>query len=191
MKKLLFLLIASVVLFARENPFVPVVKNPNQKIVKKEYFTSKEVKLPSDARNIQYIIFQYQSLTGEVKEYKVPINKAIDWHNPIYISTNKRKSNMIKLNLSFLNLYIKGHTVLIQTQDKLLRKFLLVKPFRLVLDFKSDRNFLVYKKQDIKSFVKKVILGNHKGYYRIVLYLDGKYSTSVVNTPEGYLIDFK
>jgi len=192
MRKIIVLLIVNIILFARENPFVPVVKNTtNNKIVNKEYFTSKEIKLPNDARNIKYLIFKYQSLTGEIKEYKIAINKAIDWHNPIYITTKKYKTKIVEVNLPFLNLYIKNHSVLIQTEDELLRKFLLVKPFRLVLDYKANRNFLAYEKKKINTFIKRVVLGNHKGYYRIVLYLDAKYKINLINTAEGYLIDFK
>jgi len=190
MKKILFLLV-SISLFARENPFVSVVENNNNQQVKKEYFSSKEINLPSDARNLQYIIFEYKSLTGTIKKYKVPINKAINWHNSIIISTKIKKAPTISLDLSVLSLYIKNHTLLVQTDDKLLRQFTLVEPNRLVLDFKSNRNFLVYKKEAINSFIKKVIVGNHNGYYRVVLYLDAKYKTEVINTPEGFLIDFK
>ena len=191
MKKILFLLVIVSSVFARENPFVSVVDNNTKQKVKKEYFTSTKVQLPNDARNLQYIIFEYQSVTGTIKKYRVPINKAIDWHNSIVISTKVKKAPTISLDLSVLSLYIKNHTLLVQTDDKLLRQFTLVEPNRLVLDFKSNRNFLVYKKELVNSFIQKVIVGNHDGYYRVVLYLDAKYKTDVMNTPEGFLIDFK
>jgi len=189
MKKL-FLLVLTISLFARENPFVPVVTNENNQIIKKEYFKQKTIQLPDDARIIKSITFKYQTLTGSIKEISYSINKAIDWHNPIIIKTKQITIPPKKIQIGFLNLYIKKHKVFIQTQDKLIRHFMLIKPFRYVVDFKADKNFLTFKK-NTNSFIKKIILGNHSGFYRVVLYLDGTYKTNIKKTDEGYLIEFK
>jgi hypothetical protein len=189
MRVILFLLLTTLV-FARENPFVPVVTNENNNIIKKEMFSSKKITLPNDARVIKSVIFKYQALNGSIKEIEYPINKAIDWHNPIIISTQKQKLPTEKFQILFLNLYIKNHRLFIQTQDKLIRNFILVKPFRYVIDFKANKNFLTYSKKT-NTFIKNIVLGNHNGFYRVVLYLDGTYKTSIQKTEEGYLIEFK
>ena len=67
---------------------------------------------------------------------------------------------------------------------------MLIKPFRYVIDFQANKNFLTFKKQT-NSFIKKIVLGNHNGFYRVVLYLDGTYKASIKKTDEGYLIEFK
>jgi hypothetical protein len=187
--RILFLLLTTL-LFARENPFVPVVTNKNKNIIKKNYFTSTKINLPSDARVLKTIIFKYQTLTGSIKELKIPINQAIDWHNPMIVYTKHKNISTKKIKIGFLSLYIKKHKLLIFTKDKLIRNFLLVKPFRYVLDFKADKNFLTYTKKT-DSFIKKIVLGNHSRFYRVVLYLDGTYKTNITDTPEGYLIEFK
>ena len=187
--RVLFLLLTTL-LFARENPFVPVVTNKNKNIVKKTYFKSKKITLPSDARVLKSVVFKYQTLTGAIKEIKIPINQAIDWHNPIILSTNQVYIPTTKVKIGFLKMYIKKHKLLILTKDKLIRNFLLVKPFRYVLDFKANKDFLTYT-QKTDTFIKKIVLGNHNGFYRVVLYLDGTYKTMIKNTDEGYLIEFK
>ena len=187
--RLLFLLLTTI-LFARENPFKPVVTNENGEIIKKEMFSSKKIQLPNDARTIKSIIFKYQALNGSIKTIEYPINKAIDWHNPILISTQTKKTISLKVRVLFLNFYIQKHKLFIQTNNKIIRHFILVKPFRYVIDIKANKNFLTGEKK-INSFIKKIVLGNHHGFYRIVLYLDGRYKTIIKNNAEGYLVEFK
>jgi len=190
MKKILFLL-ATTFLFARENPFIPVVTNESNRIIQKQQFKSKKILLSSDARVLKSVIIKYQALNGSIKTIEYPINKAIDWHNPLYLST-KITTNKIskKVKIGFLNFYIKKHKLLIQTKDKLIRNFMLIKPFRYVVDFQANKNFLTFKKQT-NSFIKKIVLGNHNGFYRVVFYLDGTYKIKVTKTAEGYLFEFR
>jgi len=187
--RVLFLLLTTL-LFARENPFIPVVTNENNNLIKKEIFNSKIVKLPNDARIIKSVIFKYQALNGSIKKIEYPINKAIDWHNPIIISSKIKTPPTFEVKLLFLNFYIKQHKLFIQTKDKIIRSFILVKPFRYVIDFKANKNFLTDTKKT-NTFIKQIVMGNHNNFYRVVLYLDGAYQTSIKNTEEGYLIDFK
>jgi hypothetical protein len=72
----------------------------------------------------------------------------------------------------------------------MIRHFVLVEPFRVVFDFKANRNFLTYNKQ-LNSFIKKIVIGNHDGFYRVVLYTDGVYKPIIKKVDKGYLIDFK
>jgi hypothetical protein len=88
-------------------------------------------------------------------------------------------------------MYIKNKKILIKTKDKLIRKFFLVKPFRIVLDFKKDVDFLTIKKNLKNSIVKKVVVGNHKGYYRVVIYFDAKYMYKIKKTTEGVKIELQ
>jgi len=190
-KKLLFLFI-STFLLARINPFEPVVQPQNTIIVSPKYFKEAKVKLPDDARILKEIVFVYQSVSGDIKEKKVEINKHIDFHKPIYISHSPKKFPLKELHfLNLFTMYIKNKTILIQTKDRLLRKFFLVKPFRIVLDFKRDADFLTIKKILKNSFVKKVVVGNHDGYYRVVIYFDAKYMYKVTKISEGIKIELK
>ena len=67
----------------------------------------------------------------------------------------------------------------------------MAKPFRLVLDFKRNVNFLTIQKIVKNSFVKKVVVGAHNGFYRVVIYFDAKYSYNVKKDINGVLIELK
>lgn len=191
MKKFIFLFIVSV-LSARINPFEPVVKTQNAIIINPSYFKEAKVVLPSDARVLKKIVFVYQSVSGDIKNKEIKINKHIDFHKPIFISHTPKKFSMQAL--SFLNLfkmYIKNKKILIRTNDRLLRNFFLVQPFRLVLDFQKNANFLTIKKPLKNSFVKKVAVGNHNGYYRVVIYFDAKYMYKLTKISEGIKIEIQ
>ena len=191
MKKLLFLFICTL-LFARINPFEPVVKPQNTIIISPTYFEKTKITLPSDARVLKKIVFVYQSVSGDVKQKEVQINKHIDFHKPIYISHSPQNFPMEELHfLNLFTMYIKNKKIFIQTKDKPLRHFFLVKPFRIVLDFKKNADFLTIKKNLKNSFVKKVIVGNHNGYYRVVIYFDAKYMYKLTKTSEGIKIELQ
>jgi len=190
MKKVLLIVIIFFNLYGRENPFIPIIKNENPTIVKKEPFKSITTKLPTDARVLKSITFNYQSLDSSIKQKTIQINQPIDWHNPIIISQLQHKEKAFKLVVHFLTFYISKDKVLIETKDKLLREFVLIKPFRYVLDFEGNKNFLGYKRVT-KTFIKKINVGNHNNFYRIVLYLDGVYKPKIKQVKKGYQIDFK
>ena len=190
MKKLLFLLLITTLIYARQNPFIPAVINENNNLIKKDFFKQTQISLPSDARILKNVTFTYQTLNGSIKKQIFPINKAIDWHNKITIYTNQKQIKPTKISILFLNFYIQKHKALIQTKDRIIRQFSLVKPFRYVIDFKANKNFLTFSK-NVDSFIKKIVVGNHSGFYRIVLYLDGTYKVTTKKTEEGYLFEFK
>ena len=191
MKKLLFLFICTF-LFARINPFEPVVKPQNTIIINPKYFKNAKITLPSDARILKKIVFVYQSVSGDIRQKEVQINKHIDFHKPIYISHTPQKFPMEELNfLNLFTMYVKNKKIFIRTKDKLLRHFFLVKPFRIVLDFKKDADFLTIKKILKNSFIKKVKVGNHNGYYRVVIYFDTKYMYKLTKTAEGVKIEIQ
>ena len=189
MKKLLLFLLV-IMLSARENPFAPVVTNKNNNIIKKQFFTSKKLTFPSDARVLKSVILKYQAVTGSIKTIEFPINQNIDWHNPLILKSLQKTKSIKSVKVKFLTFYIKNHKVLIQTNDELLRNFFLVKPFRYVIDFKANKNFLTYTKKT-DTFIQKIVIGNHSGFYRVVLYLDGIYKPVIQKEAKGYLIDFK
>lgn len=189
MKKI-FLLLITTFLFARLNPFEPVVKPQNTIIVNPQYFKEAKVTLPSDARILKKIVFVYQSVSGDVKSKEVVINKHIDFHRPIYVTHRPKRFPMEEMNfLNLFTMYVKNKKIFIQTKDTLIRHFFLVKPFRIVLDFRRDADFLTIKKVLKNSFIKQVVVGNHNGYYRVVIYFDAKYMYKITKTQEGVKIE--
>ncbi len=82
-----------------------------------------------------------------------------------------------------------GRLMQVATSDKLLRKMILVNPHRIVLDFKRDALFLTKTKNLASEYYKQIRLGNHDGYYRVVLELDGKYRYKLNKKKYGYLVE--
>jgi len=184
------IVLLAVFLFARENPFEPVITPQNIIKVKPQFFTKAKVYLPKDARVLKKIIFVYQNLDSDIKQKEVLINKDIDFHSPIIVLHKPKPVGMKKYKLtSFLTLYIKNRNILLKTKDRLIRHFFLVKPFRIVLDFKRYSNFPTIKKYISKEFLQKVVIGAHRSFYRVVLYFDANYQYKLTKTPEGIKIE--
>jgi hypothetical protein len=189
--RVLIFIFFSVFLFARINPFEPVI-NPNEniRVVKENYFRKIKVYLPNDARVLKKVIFVYQNLNSDIKQKEVLINKNIDFHSPIIITHNPQNFGMKEIKFdSLFTLFIKNKKIFIKTKDKLIRKIFLVEPFRLVLDFRKDADFLTIKRIIKDAIVKKVVVGNHDGYYRVVLYFDANYKYKITPMDEGVKIE--
>ena len=197
---------------ARENPFFPV--NSAQDIP----FTSNQVNmlpmlkratltLPSTARTIESVTVAYKNLDGSIAKKKIIIRNSIDWHLPIFISQNynasmnethiglRKQKSVKKINykkiakLQFISFYADRKRLKIITKDKMLRNFLLVKPHRIVCDFKRDIDMKSYVKRAYKnSLFTEIKIGTHKGYYRAVIELDGYYTYKLDKISNGYLI---
>lgn len=89
----------------------------------------------------------------------------------------------------FVTFYQMNRFMQVATNDKLIRKMILVNPHRIVLDFKKEAIFLTREKELNSKFYKLIRLGNHDGYYRVVLELDGKYRYKLLKKSYGYLVE--
>lgn len=210
----LFLLIS---LHARENPFFPSAGEKSLTFTSNESTTLPKLKrasttLPSNARVIKKVTIEYENLDASMQTKIIELNHTIDWHLPVFVSqsfseqatqktpitkprpqkstTIKKKESSFKSIVtmkhgSFLH---KGKTLKILSKDALLRDFLLGKPHRIVMDFKKDSDIKSYIKKIQKSVFTKVRIGNHEGYYRVVIELDGYYRYQLQKLKDGYLI---
>jgi hypothetical protein len=203
----LFLLLVVGTLFGRENPFFPVdsavdIPLTTNQIESIPPLKRASLKLPSSARTVESVTVTYQNLDGSIASKKINLHNSIDWHLPVFISQNyddscpKSKQPIKKEKvvfrdlggLKFIRFYEHKKELKIVTHDKMLRHFLLVKPHRIVCDFKRDTNFGAYKKVLPKnSIFKTVRLGTHDGYYRVVLELDGYYQYSLHKNKDTYI----
>ena len=201
----LCLLLFSLTLFARENPFFPInsaldIPLTTEQMQKPPMLKRATLTLPSSAREIESVVVRYKNMDGSISEKSVTLQNSVDWHLPIFISQNynlngssQRKMKYIKfVALPFISFSTKDKEMQIDTKDRLLRSFLLVKPHRIVCDFKRDidlRSFVKKAKQT--NVFKKINIGTHRGYYRVVIELDGFYKYSIKKTNKGYLISLK
>lgn len=200
---------------ARENPFFPVKGETDIPITSNQSTALEPLKrasitLPSTARTIESFTVKYKNLNGSVSEKTEILGNSVDWHLPLFLSQSYsdapttphkktrsnvkvKKSKYVKIaSLKFITLYEDDKKMKIVTQDKMIRDFLLVKPHRIVCDFKRNIDIRSYEKDGIKdSLFTKVRVGNHKGYYRVVIELDGHYRYSVKKTKDAYTITLK
>jgi len=209
LKSFLFIACLFLLLNARENPFfssnkdldIPITSNQKIDIapLKRATFT-----LPSNARTIESITIEYKNLDGSLSRKKEILQNSIDWHLPLFLSQNYGQSlnqnqaiieNKIKyvnlLSLKFIKIYERKKALKLLTKDTMIRNFLLTQPHRIVCDFKRDIEMRSYeKKVTSKSIVKMLRVGNHDGFYRVVIELDGYYSYKVEPIKGGYLFNF-
>ena len=203
---LFFLLFIISLLEARENPFFPVDKSQDlpltsNQIKKAPLLKRATITLPSTAREVESVTIKYKNLDGSITQKTVLLQNSIDWHLPLFLSQNynlngspvcvkKSKKQVYKkiFSLKFIHFYEQKNRLKILTTDKLLRNFLLVKPHRIVCDFKRDTNIRSFIKKGLKGSVfKKIRVGTHAGYYRVVIELDGFYRYKVHKIASGYL----
>ena len=196
-------------LYARENPFFPSagevdIPISSNQVEKLPSLSRTSISLPSTARTLESVTLKYKSLDGAIHEKTLEIGNKIDWHIPIFISQNyninsaKKKSQKKSqskykhiFQKKFISIYEKKNFLKLVTKDKLIRDFLLTRPHRIVCDFKGDLDLRsIVKKIKANSIVTKVRVGNHDGYYRVVIELDGYYRYSKRVTKEGYLFKF-
>ena len=196
----------SISLLSRENPFFPA---NGEKAM--PFTTNKEIlqvplkrvaiTLPSTARIIKSVTVRYKNLDGSIVETTEKLDNSVDWHLPIFISQNiniqGQKSELPKkikkvyrklLSTDFVKISSENKKIKITTGDELLRNFMLTDPHRIVCDIKRDINIRSLEKSIPKnSIVKKIRIGNHNGYYRIVLELDGYYKYQLAKKKPNYI----
>lgn len=202
---LLFSLLFST-LFSRENPFFPIESDDipltTNQLEKETPLKRASMKLPSTARTIESVTVSYKNLDGSIQEKTIDLQNSIDWHLPVFITqhyqdekvesvqkTEEVKSKKIFkeiASLSFIKFKIYKNEIILVTKDKMLRKFLLVKPQRIVCDFKRETSIRSYIKKIQNENVTQIKVGTHKGYYRVVIELDGNYRYKVASEKNGY-----
>lgn len=192
---------------ARENPFfpakgekdIPYTTNLTQTI---EPFKRSSITLPSSARIIKKVTIEYENLDATVESRSIELKNRVDWHLPIFISQSYSEIEKDKVKvqkkengefkeiaaIKYVKFFESSKTLKLVTKDTIIRDFLLIKPHRIVLDFKKDETIKSYSKENKNSRFTKIRVGNHKGYYRTVIELDGLYRYKMQKTADGYIL---
>jgi len=207
----------TMLLQARENPFKPVIDNTvlpvsSNRVKKAPPFRSAKVSLPNDARVLTSVVVYYQSVDGSIKKLITPVDRSVDWHRPLYLSQNppsraeapsgasqERKrgagpkkgasvKSAVYRPLPFLSLELGEKSLKIATKDEKIRSFHLSRPFKVVLDFKREAGFLTKHIALDRAPFLSVDIGNHDGYYRVVLTLDAPYRYRIEKAKDGYIV---
>ncbi len=197
---LLVMLLLLAVSDARENPFFPAKGEKEIPYTSNEYKTLPPLKratisLPSQARVIQKVTIEYKCLDGSIEQKSIDLQNSVDWHLPIFISQNyvstiqepKRKKFKKIASFKYGSFFASSKALKIITNDKIIRNFMLVEPHRIVIDFSRDTSLKTYTKQNKNSTFKKIRIGNHLKYYRVVIELDGEYRYKKKKIANGYM----
>ena len=147
-------------LYARENPFVPVETSV------KDTEGSSAV-IPS---------------AGE-KKVQAPIPSA---ENSAKVQTSESKPEII--NFQHIRFLVQSERIRIETKDKLIKDFTIANPTRFILDFKSEADFPTRSRTLNTPPFKGLRMGVHKGFYRVVIELDGKSTYTITPYKYGYLL---
>ena len=201
----LFLIIS---LNARENPFFPSLGEQEIPFTSNEDRTKLPLKratidIPSQARLIKRVTIEFKNLDGSMESKSIELDNSIDWHLPIFISqsyTDPKKHEPVEIKepdfkklseIKFASFYSFEKTLKIVTTDKMIRNFLLVNPHRIVVDFEKDAKLKWMSKINKNNVFSKIRVGNHKGYYRVVVELDGYYRYKMQKIDNGYLFKLR
>lgn len=210
----LLLFFLSFSLFARENPFFPLNSELDIPLtinqLKIPPLKRATITLPSTARTLQSVTVKYKNLDGTIAEKSIELENSIDWHLPLFISQNyelneAQKTNVKSLTekkkkvgfkkvagLQFIKFYVAGKVMKIVTKDKMLRNFMLVQPHRIVCDFKRNTDLgSVMRTISGNEAYTQINIGTHKGYYRVVIELDGHYQYKIERVKYGYKLTLR
>jgi len=199
-----------ILLDARENPFFPSEGEKDILITSNESMDKEPLKratitLPPQARILKKVTLEFKNLDGSIESRSIELENSVDWHLPVFISqsytetkdevnlqspTNRQIYKNIA-SIKHLSLSSFGKNLKLTTKDKAIRNFLLVNPHRVVVDFKKDTDIRSYVKKIPNAIFKEIRIGNHNGYYRAVIELDGHYRYEFKKISEGYLIELK
>lgn len=203
MRVMIWFFLIVMTLDARENPFFPDQSIESMPITSNHINTYPLLKraaisLPDQARVLEEVTISYKTLDGSIEKKSLKVNRSVDWHIPLFISQSYASSDEDRVvskplksqnvRFKFIDFQISDKTIQIKTDDKLIRNFLLVNPHRIVLDFERDANFLSYGKSLSTQPFTQLRIGNHDGYYRVVISLDGRYRYGLESTHTGYAI---
>lgn len=200
--RLLFLFfLTCALLYGRDNPFFPADPNEKQmptsnKIETLKPFSTQKISLPSSARAIKGLVIHYQNMDGSIASETLVLNNKIDWHKPLILShgtspsatSSKEGSKSKSIETEHITFTASGKTLKLATKDKMLRNFMLTSPHRIVMDFARDTSF---KPQEYALNIppfKRIRLGNHDKYYRVVVELDGQYAYTLNVSANDYTI---
>lgn len=106
------------------------------------------------------------------------------------------KETQAKIDASFklndtISFNIVTNEIKIVTKDKKVRDFLITEPYKIVVDFMKESSFETKTINFQKAPFVSATIGNHDGFYRIAILLDGQYRYNVESVEGGYLIKLK
>ncbi|MCV6608174.1 MAG: AMIN domain-containing protein [Campylobacterales bacterium] len=102
------------------------------------------------------------------------------------------KINKIPLkNMKFLSIDYNNNYAKIYTEDEIRREMTLKNPTRIVFDFNRLSGVKNFTKNFNNEYLKKVAVGRHEGWYRVVLYMKKGLKYNTIIEQDGIKIIYK
>ncbi|GMB96237.1 AMIN domain-containing protein [Helicobacter sp. NHP22-001] len=180
-------------LVARENPFEPS-RNVGQTALGDEvpdYFRYVNVNLPSTARILTKVTLTYKTLDASTHTESVDVNQRIDWHYPIKVTQQAAilgKQGKI-FRVGAFDFWIHENKLYLHTAHKIQRSFVLINPYRIVLDTDRDEQDFRQKVQVDEKYVNNIAIETHDNFYRFSIVLDGQYQYKIEQKNDYLVID--
>ena len=201
--------------YANDNPFNAPKEIQKAEL---KNFEKEDFKFSSDARILKSVKITYISFDGSEKTMDLNINQSIDWHDNFSIIKNKtqnpnstpimdvsvtipeQKTGEINSSLNiqspnengkiedFLSFATYDRSIKLVSVDEIVGDFALGNPSKIVIDFKRKVAFNTKNISLKKAPFKRISIGSHGTYYRLVIYLDGKYNYNIEKNSDGYTI---
>lgn len=210
------LILSSISLIARENPFIESNSSKDigqATLIKdtRENFSEITTQLPSSARILNQLTLSYQNLDGSIESKSIEVDKKIDWHDELILKrindknmqeSNKKleaillqteeqntKESPIKIDFQdIVSFSITDKEIYIKTNDTKMRDFLVSNPYKIVVDFEREVSFYTKTFELETKRFKNITIGNHSGYYRVVIELDGQYKYLINKVDDGLIV---
>ncbi len=184
-----------ITLLARDNPFesviTPKLEEHQPKDMVEKPLSNVEFVLPSTARILKSVQITYQNLDGSIESKIIQLDESIDWHYPLFVAQKAQGVNYVAENrfkLGEFELVVNRNSIFIATRKKMLRNFILPKPYRLLLDIEGVQSNENEKKTLGKKYFANAEISTHDGFYRISIGLDGRYKYTIKPQRDGFVI---
>lgn len=130
-------------------------------------------------------------VNASVDSQPVPVAKAADEIVALPTAPAKTSKPIIQQHktfepLPFIAFMIENRTLLVKNSHPIIRDFALAEPSKVVMDFERKSNFYSKTIPTGMDYFKEIAVGNHDGYYRVAILLDGQYRYRLEKTDEGY-----
>lgn len=185
-------------LWARQNPFESVItqkeEEHNAQGMHQDPLSSIEFVLPSTARVLKSVQVTYQNLDGSIENKIIQLDESIDWHYPLLISQKAQGATYKvenRFKLGEFEIIINHSKLFIATRKKLLRDFILPKPYRLVLDFEGVKSNEHQQLKLNKKYFSDAEISTHEGFYRVSIGFDGRYKYHISPQRDGFVISLE
>ncbi|MBV5279117.1 MAG: AMIN domain-containing protein [Campylobacteraceae bacterium] len=136
-------------------------------------------------------------MSKEVTAIALPLEKPKEKKiGNVMLDKEEKPQMQSKIDTSFklgdgVVLDIINNEMKITTKDTKIRDFLISEPFKIVVDFKKEGSFVTKTVAFPNPPFVSATLGNHDGFYRIAILLDGHYRYDLQSAEGGYIIKLK